>query len=422
MVALPLSLSGIASLGLIGLAEAERNVITKVLRERSGETVPHIDFEMRAHYTNTAPTCNFHGAGEPEGINITERLVDAGARTLGLDPIEIRRRNLVPADALPRDNPAGLRQDTGDYPAALDAALKIADRGGFAARRAATETAGKLRGWGTAMHLFMGAFNYGEATELVVFDDGTIDLLIGSQSSGQGHETVFAQLAAAQLGIAPNRVRVIQGDTDRIATGTGTGASRSLTIGGSSTVLAADALIATGLELAAHLLEAAPEDITYHNGVFEVAGTDRRLDFGDVAAGTAEIELPAGPGPGFSASASYQPQYGTSACGCQICEVEVDPETGAVTLERFALVQDVGRAVNPIVVEGQIHGGIATGIGQALCEHAIYDPESAQLATGSLMDYALPRADNVPAFDIQLAEVPLAHNPLGAKGIGEAGV
>ena len=414
----------VRSLGNLGAYLAPRGVVS--LRNSgfvvsNGYAVPHIDFEMRALYTNTAPTCNFRGAGEPEGINITERLVDAGARALGLDPVEIRRRNLVPADGLPRDNPAGLRQDTGDYPAMLDAALEMADRDGFAARRAETQAAGRLRGWGTAMHLFMGAFNYSEATELVVFEDGTIDLLIGSQSSGQGHETVFAQLAAAQLGIAPSRVRVIQGDTDRIASGSGTGASRSLTIGGSSTVLTADALIAAGLELAAHLLEAAAEDIGYRNGVFEVAGTDRRLDLGAIAQRVAETELPADLGPGFSASASYQPQYGTSACGSQFCEVEVDPDTGAVTLERFGLVQDVGRAVNPIVVEGQIHGGIATGIGQALCEHAIYDADNVQLVTGSFMDYALPRADNVPAFDLELAEIPSIHNPLGAKGIGEAG-
>ncbi len=414
----------VRSLGNLGAYLAPRGVVS--LRN-SGFVLsnvyafPNVDYEMRGLYTNTVPTCNFRGAGEPEGIYITERLVDAGARALGLDPVDIRRRNLMPPDDLPRINPVGLGQDTGDYAAVLDAAVDAADRAGFVDRRDETEAGGRLRGWGMSMHLLMSGFGYNEATRLVVQEDGSIDLLIGSQSSGQGHATVFAQLAAAQLGIGIDRVRVIQGDTDRILTGTGTGASRSLTIGGTSTVMAADALVKSGRDLACHLLEAAADDIRYRQGMFEVAGTDRRLSLGEVARRTATSELPPGLGPDFSASAEYQPEHGTSACGCNICEVVVDPETGSVELDRYVLVQDVGCAINPVIVEGQMHGGAATGAGQALCEHALYDPDTAQLVTGSFMDYALPRADDVPSFELLLQEVPSAHNPLGAKGIGEAG-
>ena len=374
--------------------------------------VPTIDYEMRALHSNTAPTCNFRGAGEPEGVNIVERLIDAAARRLGHDPVDMRRRNLLPPSALPRTNAAGLRQDTGNYGALLDAACAAADRQGFAARRRKSETQGRRRGFGLTMHVYMSGFNFTETTTLVVADDGRIDLLIGALSSGQGHATAFAQVAAARLGIDPARIRVVQGDTDRIETGSGTGASRSLTIGGSSALLAADALIETGRDLAAQALEASPGDLTYARGVFAIAGTDRRIDLG----GLAESD-----GGDFSAAASYRPEHGTSAAGCNICEVEVDPETGAVTPDRYVIAQDAGTIVNPLVVEGQIHGGIATGIGQALLEHAIYEPGTGQLLTGSFMDYALPRAGDVPPLELLLHEIPSAHNPLGAKGIGEAG-
>ena len=261
----------------------------------------------------------------------------------------------------------------------------------------------------------MSGFNFTETTTLVVGDDGRIELLIGAQSSGQGHTTAFAQVAAARLGVDPARIGVVQGDTDRIETGSGTGASRSLTIGGSSALLAADALIETGRDLAAQALEASPGDLTYARGVFAIAGTDRRIDLGGLSG------LAASDGGDFSAAASYRPEHGTSAAGCNICEVEVDPETGAVTLDRYVIAQDAGTIVNPLVVEGQIHGGIATGIGQALPEHAIYEPGTGQLLTGSFMDYALPRAGDVPSLELLLHEISSAHNPLGAKGIGEAG-
>ena len=377
--------------------------------------VAAVDYELRAFHSNTVPTCNFRGAGEPEGVNIVERLIDAAARRFGRDPVELRRRNLLPPDALPRTNPAGLVQDTGDYRALLDAALEMADRAGFAARRRQSEAQGLRRGFGIAMHVYMAGFNFIETTRLVVGADGGIDLLIGAQSGGQGHATTFAQVAAASLGIDPARIRVVQGDTDRIETGSGTGASRSLTIGGSSALLAADALVETGRDRAAQALEAAAGDVTYARGVFEIAGTDRRIDLAALAG------LAARDGEALDAAASYRPEHGTSAAGCNICEVEVDPETGAVTLDRYVIAQDAGRIVNPVVVEGQIHGGVATGIGQALLEHAIYEPGSAQLLTGSFMDYALPRAADVPTLGLLLHEVPSAHNPLGAKGIGEAG-
>ena len=374
-----------------------------------------VDYEMRAYHSNTAPTCNFRGAGEPEGVNIVERLIDAAARRLGRDPVDLRRCNLLPPDALPRTNPAGLVQDTGDYGALLDAAFELANRDGFAARRRQSESRGLRRGFGIAMHVYLAGFNFTETTRLVVGTDGEIDLLIGAQSGGQGHATTFAQVAAARLGIDPARIRVVQGDTDRIGTGSGTGASRSLTIGGSSILRAADVLVETGRDRAAQALEAAAGDVTYDRGVFAIAGTDRRIDLATL------VGLAAQDGDAFDASASYRPEHGTSAAGCNICEVEVDTETGAVTLDRYVIAQDAGKIVNPVVVEGQIHGGVATGIGQALLEHAIYEPGSAQLLTGSFMDYALPRAGDVPPLKLLLHEIPSAHNPLGAKGIGEAG-
>ncbi len=408
----------VRSTGNLGAYLAPRGVVS--LRN-SGYVLANVycaaavDYEMRAFHSNTAPTCNFRGAGEPEGVNIVERLVDAAARRLGRDPVEMRRRNLLPPDALPRTNPAGLVQDTGDYRALLDAALEMADRDGFADRRRQSEAQGLRRGFGIALHVYLSGFNFTETTRMVVGTNGGIDLLIGAQSGGQGHATTFAQVAAAHLGIDPARIRVVQGDTDRIETGAGTGASRSLTIGGTSALLAAEALVEAGRDRAAEALEAARADVTYRRGVFAIAGTDRRIGLATLAGIAAQDEEE------FSAAATYRPEHGTSAAGCNICEVEVDPETGAVTLDRYAIAQDAGRIVNPVIVEGQIHGGIATGIGQALLEHAIYEPGSAQLLTGSFMDYALPRAADVPPLGLLLHEVPSAHNPLGAKGIGEAG-
>ncbi len=408
----------VRSTGNLGAYLAPRGVVS--LRN-SGYVLANVygtaavDYEMHACHSNTVPTCNFRGAGEPEGVNIVERLVDAAARRLGYDPVDLRRRNLLPPDALPRTNPAGLVQDTGDYGALLDAALEPADQDGFAARRRKTESRGLRRGFGIAMHVYMSGFAFTETTRLVVGDDGGIELLTGAQSGGQGHATTFAQVAAERLGIDPARIRVFQGDTDRIGTGSGTGASRSLSIGGTSTLLAADALVETGRDRAAQALEAAGGDVTYAGGVFAIAGTDRSIDLAALAG------LAAQDGEEFEASANYRPEHGTSAAGCNICEVEVDPETGAVTLDRYAIAQDAGIVVNPAVVEGQVHGGIATGIGQALLEHAIYEPGSAQLLTGSFMDYALPRAGDVPPLGLVLHQVPSAHNPLGVKGIGEAG-
>ena len=408
----------VRSTGNLGAYLAPRGVVSLrnsgyVLGNVYGVTA--IDYEMRACHSNTAPTCNFRGAGEPEGVNIVERLIDAAARRLGQDQVGIRRRNLLLPDTLPRTNPAGLVQDAGDYAALLDAALEMADRDGFAARRRQSEAQGLRRGFGIAMHVYLSGFNFTETTRLAVGKDGGIDLLIGAQSGGQGHATTFAQVAAARLGIDPTRISVVQGDTDRIESGSGTGASRSLSIGGSSALLAADALVETGRERAAQALEAAAGDVTYAAGVFAIAGTDRRIGLAALAGQAAQD------GEEFGATASYRPEHGTSAAGCNICEVEVDPETGAVTLDRYVIAQDAGIVVNPVVVEGQIHGGVATGIGQALLEHAIYEPGSAQLLTGSFMDYALPRAGDVPSLRLLLHEVPSAHNPLGVKGIGEAG-
>jgi carbon-monoxide dehydrogenase large subunit len=296
----------------------------------------------------------------------------------------------------------------------MDAALAVADRPGFAARRKGSERAGRLRGWGIANCLELCGFGYGEQTELVVGADGIIDLLIGTQSSGQGHATVYAQIAADHLGIPAGCVRVVQGDTERIATGSGTGASRSLSVGGSATILAARTLIETGRDMAAEFMEVGARDVVYQDGRYQIAGTDLRMTLAEIAA-RAPADAP------FAARESYTPAGGTFPTGCHVCEVEVDPETGAVAVVRYCLAQDVGKAVNPLIIKGQLDGGVALGIGQALFEHMIYDRETGQLVTGSFIDYAMPRADDFPNFEATLLEVPSTNNPLGARGVGESG-
>ena len=361
-------------------------------------------------FTNTVPTCPYRGAGAPEIMFLIERLMDLGARASGLGADEIRRRNLIPPEALPSRTIGGVIYADCDFPTVMDMALRRADWAGFAARRRASAEAGMLRGIGMSVALEAYGTSLGEQAELVLAD-GRCELRIGTQSSGQSHATVYAMLIAERLGISASEVVVIQGDTDRIAQGNGTGASRSLTVGGSAVTLACAAIIERGKPVAGQMLEAALADLVFRDGGYEIAGTDRRVALMQVAeraGGLAACEL-------FRASGDNFPY------GCHVAEVEVDPQTGVVRLLRHVAVQDSGQVASQMVVEGQMQGGIAQGVGQALMEFCAHDADSGQVLSASLMDYALPRAEDVPHFDITLHSVPSGSNPLGAKAVGEAG-
>jgi carbon-monoxide dehydrogenase large subunit len=350
-----------------------------------------------------------------------ERLIEEGAKALGIDAVDLRRRNLIPASAMPYRTHDELTYDSGDFAAVLDRALAVFDADGFAARRRAAERRGRLRGRGVGQYLeFAAQFN--ERMGIRIESDGSAVVLAGTHSHGQGHETVYAQLVSDWLAIPHDRVRLIQGDTERVPYGRGTFAARSMTVGGAALRLACDRAIADGKRVAAQMLEAAEDDIAFADGFFAVAGTDRRLPLAAVARAA---HAPAGP----LARLGIVGLEGEGACfpafnfpnGCHVCEVEVDPETGAVALARFVAVDDVGLALNPMLVEGQVHGGIAQGIGQAMLEGVVFDRASGQLLTGSLLDYALPRAGDLPSFEVVAHNVPTATNPLGVKGAGEAG-
>jgi len=382
--------------------------------------IPAAHIRVEAAFSNTVPTCPFRGAGHPEAIFLVERLMDAAARALGLDPVELRRRNLIPPGAMPYRTAVGVTYDSGDFPANMARALALADHAGFAARRAASAATGRLRGFGLANCIESCGSGFDEGAEIRLAPDGSATLLIGTKSSGQSHETVYAQLLADRLGLPASAIEVVQGDTDRIASGNGTGACRSLTVGGSAALLTAERLIETGRPIAAGLLEVAAEDLEYGAGAYRVAGTDRGVTLAEVARAAAEAGSE-GNGIGLVARERFKPADGTYPAGTHVAEVEVDPDTGAVRLLGYTIVHDAGRVVNPLVVAGQLHGGVAQGVGQALLERAAYDPDSAQVLAGSFMDYAMPRADDLPGFALALTETPTAINPLGAKSIGEAG-
>jgi carbon-monoxide dehydrogenase large subunit len=384
--------------------------------------IPAVHGTLRGFFSNTNPVGNYRGAGRPEAAYTVERLIESGARALEIDPVELRRRNLIAPAAMPYRTHCDLTYDVGEFAMVMDKTLALADAGGFAARRAESERRGKLRGFGVAPFLeFAAQFN--ERMGLRIEADGSATILAGTHSHGQGHETIYAQLVAEWLGVDYDRVRLIQGDTERVPYGRGTFASRSATVGGAALREAADKIIEKGRKVAAAMLEAAESDIEFADGAFRIAGTDRRLPLATVA--HAAASRAAGPLAklgiiGLEAEAAHFPAFNFPN-GCHVCEVEVDPETGAVALVCFAAVDDVGVAINPLLVDGQVHGGIAQGIGQALMEGVVYDPDSGQLLTGSLLDYSLPRADDFPAIKVGLHEVPTTTNPLGVKGAGEAG-
>ena len=395
---------------------------------------PAIYAEVKAVFTNTAPVDAYRGAGRPEATFVVERIVEQAARDMKMDPAVIRRQNFV--TEFPFASPVGLTYDTGNFGQLLDRATEMADVAGFPARRAASEARGMKRGLGYSCYIeacglapsnIAGALGARaglfEAGEVRVHPTGTVTVFTGSHSHGQGHETTFAQIVAAKLGIPVENIEIVHGDTGRVPFGMGTYGSRSLSVGGTAIVKAVDKIIAKGKKIAAHLLEAADTDIEFENGVFKVAGTDKSVPFGAVSL-TAYVphNYPLDKlEPGLNENAFYDPTNFTYPSGTYLCEVEVDPETGKVKIEQFVAVDDFGNIVNPMIVEGQVQGGIAQGLGQAMMEGAAYDTESGQLLTGSFMDYAMPRATDIPNFNIGNCVTPCTHNPLGVKGCGEAG-
>jgi len=389
-------------------------------------TTPAIHVRTTGLYTNTTPTGPYRGAGRPEATYAIERVIDVAARELKIDPIELRRRNLIPSSAMPFKTGLVFTYDCGDFARGMEMALALADREAFEQRRAEARGRGKLRGLGIANPVEVAGGPYTAANpdtaELRINPDGSVSLFAGTTSMGQGNETAFAQIVSERLGVPPARIQVFWGDSDVLSSGRGNGGSGALTVGGSAVVRAVDKVIEHGRRIAARLLEAAYEDIALRDGKFSVAGTDRGVTFANVArAAYQPRQLPAGMEPGFSETAAFTPPAVTFPNGSQICEVEIDPETGTVRIVRHTVVDDVGRMVNPMLVKGQIHGGVVQGLGQGLFEQLAYDAASSQLLSGSFMDYAMPRADDVPAFDVDSHEVPTQINPLGAKGVGEAG-
>ncbi|BBE72884.1 xanthine dehydrogenase family protein molybdopterin-binding subunit [Oharaeibacter diazotrophicus] len=395
--------------------------------------IPAIFTNVKAVYTNTVPVDAYRGAGRPEATFIIERLVETAARTLGVDPAELRRKNFI--RSFPYQTPVIMCYDAGDFEAHLDVALKAVDYAGFPARKAEAKARGKLRGIGFSCYIeacgiapsqAVGSLGAGvglwESAEVRVNPVGTVEILTGSHSHGQGHETTFAQLVNERLGIGLGSINIVHGDTDKVQFGMGTYGSRSGAVGMSAIVKALDKVEAKAKKIAAHLMEAAEADIVIENGELKVAGTDKKLPFFQVAlAAYTAHNLPAGMEPGLKESAFYDPSNFTFPSGTYIAEVEVDPDTGKTEIVQFVAADDFGNIINPMIVEGQVHGGLAQGIGQALLEGVSYDPESGQLLTGSYMDYAMPRADDLPSFVIAHTSTPTPSNPLGMKGCGEAG-
>jgi carbon-monoxide dehydrogenase large subunit len=383
--------------------------------------VPMIHTVVRATFTNGSQLGPYRGSGKPEATFVIERLLEKAAREMKLDPVELRRRNLIPPAAMPYKTPGGDVFDCGDFELVLDKSLVLADWPGFAARRAASEKLGLRRGISLAMHC-QRAGQASERMEIRVDPNGSVALYVGTFSTGQGHETMFAQMASEWLGVPPAHIRVFQGDTDAVLFGRGSFAQRSMSAGGSALKVAAEEVIRKGRRLSAHMLEVSESDVVFEHGAFRVAGTDRQVSLKEVAKKSyAIMGVPKEFGIGIDGIGTHEGPN-TYPNGCMICEVEVDPETGAITVDRLASVDDVGVVVNPLTLEGQVHGSVAHGLGEALLEEMVYERGSGQLLTGSFMDYAMPRADVMPArIDTELALVPTKTNLLGVKGGAEAG-
>ncbi|WP_137129439.1 xanthine dehydrogenase family protein molybdopterin-binding subunit [Rhizobium sp. FY34] len=395
--------------------------------------IPAIHANVRTVYTNTVPVDAYRGAGRPEATYLLERTIETAARELGISPVELRRKNFI--RTFPYQTPVIMTYDAGDYEASLSAAMQAADWDGFPARRAQSEARGMKRGIGMSCYIeacgiapsqAVGSLGAGvglwESAEVRVNAVGTIEVLTGSHSHGQGHETTFAQLVADRLGVPIASVNIVHGDTDKVQMGMGTYGSRSGAVGMSAVVKALDKVEMKAKKIAAHLMEADEADIVIENGDVKVAGTDKSLPWFQVAlAAYTAHNLPSGMEPGLKESAFYDPSNFTFPAGCYIAEVEIDPETGKTEILQFVAADDFGNIINPMIVEGQVHGGLAQGIGQALLEEVRYDENNGQLLTASYMDYAMPRADDLPSFSLSHQNTPCPGNPLGIKGCGEAG-
>ncbi|MCB1884050.1 MAG: xanthine dehydrogenase family protein molybdopterin-binding subunit [Geminicoccaceae bacterium] len=396
---------------------------------------PAIYADVQAYYTNTSPVDAYRGAGRPEASFLIETIVGQAARELGRDPAELRRQNFIPKDAFPYQTPVALTYDTGDYAATLDRALDLSDYKGFEARKRESASRGKLRGIGLSCYIeacgiapsaVVGSLGAGvglwESGKVRFSHTGKVQVLTGTHSHGQGHETSFSQLIASKLGVPFEDVEVIHGDTEKTPVGMGTYGSRSLAVGGEAIARSCDKIVAKGRKIAAHLLEAAEADIEFKDGQFTVKGTDRAKSIGEVAfAAYVPHNYPEGVEPGLEEGAFFDPPNFTYPAGTYVCELEVDPDTGTTEILRFVAVDDFGNVVNPMIVEGQVHGGLMQGIGQALLEGAVYD-QSGQLVSATYMDYAMPRAWDVPFFEVETGQgTPAQANSLGVKGCGEAG-
>jgi carbon-monoxide dehydrogenase large subunit len=388
--------------------------------------IPACHVRARAVLSNTPPTNPYRSAGRPEVIYVMERLVDLACREHGFDPVALRRRNMIPPDAMPYANGLGMTYDSGAYEQVMDTVLRLGDRDGFKARREEARARGRRRGFGIAAYMETSTGAPRERTEMTVRPNagsgGTVDVVIGTLSSGQGHETSFAQLVTDWLGVPFDAVNLITGDTDVVEVGGGSHSGRSMRLAGIIMGKASDEIIAKGRSIAAHVLEAAEADISFADGRFTVTGTDRSVDLFEVAAVAEEdTGLPEdlrGPLGAICDETIRVPAY---PFGCHVCEVEIDAETGALDLVSYAGVDDVGRAVNPLILHGQAHGAIVQGLGEAMLERCHYDPASGQMLSASFMDYAMPRADDMPSFVTEISEVPSPTNPLGIRAGGEGG-
>ncbi len=375
--------------------------------------LPAIHVTVRGAFTNTAPTEVYRGAGRPEAVYLLERLVDHAARALGQDRLALRRRNMLTPAELPYRTGLGLVYDSGDFPAMIDTALARADHAGFAERRRHAIAHGKLRGLGWAHYCERVAGAWGEHAFLELGGNGRVTILVSTQSNGQGHATAYAQLVASQLGLDPDDIDLVQGDTDRAPAGHGTGGSASIPIAGAAIAVAADDLVKKATPIAADALEVAEIDVQFADGRFRVVGTDRAVGWAEIARSLGSALLQ---GQGW-----WKPSGPTFPNGCHVAEVEIDPETGAWRLQRYTMLHDFGRVLNPLLLEGQLQGGVVQGFGQAAGEAVRHDPESGQMLTGSLMDYTLPRADDLPAITLETLATSAPSHPLGIKGCGEAG-
>ncbi len=382
--------------------------------------IPAIEADVRGVFTNTMTNAPYRGAGRPEATYVIERLLDLAAGQLGIDPFELRMRNLVPPSAMPYDTGFLFKYDCGEFEANMTGAAKLADRAGFAARREESKTRGKLRGLGMANPIEVAAGPFTkprkDQTKLRMHGDGTATLYAGSMSTGQGIETTLTELVARELCLSRDAIHYEAGDTDDLTDGRGNGGSGATSVGGSVTKLVAEKVVATGRMLAAELLEANPDRVGFEDGRFPLEGANRSVSLAEVAR-FAEAKYPNG----WIESAEFIPPAVTFPNGCHMCELEIDPETGAIEIARYSIVEDLGTVLSPMLVRGQMHGGVAMGVGQALGELIVYDAETGQLVSGSFMDYQMPRAEDIPLMQIETRSVPTASNPLGSKGVGEAG-